>query len=93
MQQVQHRDLSAQRGACQWERNVDYKGVVAESTSAVAVAVQEIARSVPGGPVACDLVGHPRSVTLTLAGPLGGRVVVDGSGNATPVCPVSGPEC
>ncbi len=71
----------------------DYKGVVAEATSAVAVAVQELARSVPDGPVACPAMAQQRTVTLTLASPLGGRVVVDASGNATPVCPVAKPDC
>ena len=71
----------------------DYKGVVAESASAVAVAVQELARSVPEGPVACDAMAQQRTVTVTLARPLGGRVVGDAAGNARPVCPAMHPQC
>jgi hypothetical protein len=71
----------------------DYKGVVAESTSAVAVAIQELVRSVPNGPVACDAVAQLRTVTVALASPLGGRVVVDEAGNARPVCPAMHPQC
>ena len=79
----------ASTGVC----GADYAPVTAESSAAVAVAVQEIARSVPNGPVVCDLVGHARSLTITLAAPLGGRVVVDAEGNAAPVCPTFKPEC
>jgi len=65
----------------------DYTGVVAESPHAVAVAVQSNPGRVQGGPVACDLVGHMRSVTVQLASPLGGRVLVDASGAAVEACP------
>jgi hypothetical protein len=71
----------------------DYKGVVAESSSAVAVALQTIPHASPGAPFACDAMAQQRSVTLTLASPLGGRVVIDVSGNATPVCPAAKPGC
>ena len=65
----------------------DYTGVVAESPHAVAVAVQSNPGRVQGGPVACDLVGHLRSVTVRLANPLGGRVLVDASGAVVDACP------
>ena len=65
----------------------DYTGVVAESPHAVAVAVQSNPGRPQGGPVSCDLVGHMRSVTVQLASPLGGRVLVDASGAAVEACP------
>jgi hypothetical protein len=64
----------------------DYKGVVAESSTAVAVAVQEISHAGPDD-VACPAIAQERSVTVILASPLGGRVVVDASGDAVTVCP------
>jgi len=71
---------------------VAYKPVPAESATAVAVAVQ--AGTLPAkcnGP--SDAVGHSRTVAVALASPLGGRVVLDASGNFAPVCPVSKPDC
>lgn len=65
----------------------DYTGVVAESSHAVAVAVQSNPGRPQAGPIACDLVGHMRSVTVQLASPLGGRVLVDASGAAVETCP------
>ncbi len=65
----------------------DYTGVVAESPHAVAVAVQSNPGRPQAGPIACDLVGHIRSVTVQLASPLGGRVLVDASGAAVEACP------
>lgn len=70
-------------GAC----GADYKGVVAESATAVAVALQEISHTTPGSQIACPAIAQERSVTVTLANPLGGRVVVDAAGNAVSVCP------
>ena len=64
----------------------DYKGVVAESSTAVAIALQTYPHAAPNEPVACDLVAEERSVTVTLVSPLGGRVVVDAEGNAATVC-------
>ena len=64
----------------------DYKGVVAESSAAVAVAVQEISHAGPND-IACPAIAQERSVTVILASPLGGRVVVDASGDAVTVCP------
>jgi len=67
-------------------RAEDYTGVVAESPHAVAVAVQSNPGRVQGGPVA--LTGRAqRSVTVQLASPLGGRVLVDASGAAVEACP------
>lgn len=71
----------------------DYRGVVAESQAAVAIAVQTISHAPPGQPIACDQMAASRSVTVTLASPLGGRVVLDDSGNAMPVCPIAKPSC
>lgn len=69
-------------GAC----GADYKGVVAESSSAVAVAMQTIPHAAPNENVACPAIAQERVVTVTLASPLGGRVFVDSNGYAVPVC-------
>jgi hypothetical protein len=71
----------------------DYKGVVAESQAAVAIALQETSHGTPGQPVACNAMAQLRNVIVPLAQPLGGRVVVDGSGTVTWVCPSSKPDC
>jgi hypothetical protein len=71
----------------------DYRGVIAESDAAVAIAVQTISHAQPGQPIACDLVAAVRSVTVTLATTLGGRVVLDDGSNAMPVCPSTKPAC
>jgi hypothetical protein len=63
----------------------NYTGVVAESTHAVAVATQATPGRVQGGPNACPAIGAIRTVTVQLASPLGGRVVVDASGAVVPV--------
>ncbi len=65
----------------------DYTGVIAESTQAVAVAVQSNPGRPEGGAVTCDLFSHIRAVTVQMASPLGSRVVVDASGSAVSVCP------
>lgn len=65
----------------------DYSAVVAESTHAVAVAIQSFPGRSQAGPVACDAVGYLRNVTVALTSPVGGRVVVDASGGAMAVCP------
>jgi hypothetical protein len=67
--------------------------VIAESDAAVAIAVQTISHAQPGQPIACDLVAAVRSVTVTLATTLGGRVVLDDGSNAMPVCPSTKPAC
>jgi len=71
----------------------DYRGVVAESQTAVAVALQETPHSAPGAHIACDAIAQIRHVDVSLASPLGGRVVLDASGNFAPVCPVAKPDC
>ncbi|MEP6752096.1 MAG: hypothetical protein ABI959_05060 [Candidatus Dormiibacterota bacterium] len=71
----------------------EYKGVVAESKGAVAVALQETPHAQPGQPVACDAMAQQRTVVVVLAQPLGGRVVVDSTGNVNPVCPSTKPDC
>ena len=71
----------------------DYRAVVAESQAAVAIAVQTISHAQPGAPVVCNLMAVSRSVTVTLASPLGGRVVLDETGNVTSVCPIAKPSC
>jgi hypothetical protein len=67
----------------------DYRGLVAESRSAVAVAVQAIPHASPGAPVACPAIAQIRSITVKLTSPLGGRVVVDSSSAAVTVCPAA----
>jgi hypothetical protein len=65
----------------------DYAGVVAESNSAVAVALQMFPHAAPAEPIACDAMAQERTITITLARPLGGRVVADETGLAVAVCP------
>ena len=71
----------------------DYRGVVAESGTAVAVALQETPHSAPNANIACEAIAQIRHVDVSLASPLGGRVVLDASGNFAPVCPVAKPDC
>jgi hypothetical protein len=59
----------------------DYTAEVAESATAVAVAIHAIPQTATTtGPEFCTDVGYDRQVTVTLAAPLGGRVLVDDSG-------------
>lgn len=63
-----------------------YSATQAASRAAVAVAVKEHAHG--DGSVACAAVGYMRQVTVVLAAPLGGRVLVDtASGVAVTVLP------
>lgn len=71
----------------------DYRGVVAESRTAVAVALQKTPHSAPNANIACETIAQIRHVDVSLASPLGGRVVLDSSGNFAPVCPVAKPDC
>jgi hypothetical protein len=65
--------------------SASYSATQVASRAAVAVAVKEHAH---GGTVACAAVGYPRRVTVALAAPLGGRVLVDAaSGVAVAVLP------
>jgi hypothetical protein len=66
----------------------DYAAAAAESDSAVAVAISW--RIHGGAGATCTLEGHFRSVTVHLAKPLGGRVVIDAKGNVGGVCPETG---
>jgi hypothetical protein len=61
-----------------------YRAGVAESATAVAVAIETIPSSPPVG-TACTVIAYSRTVTVILSRPLGGRVVVDASGHAIPV--------
>ena len=71
---------------------VHYQPLVAESQSAVAVAVQAApSTSACNGP--SDAVGYLRTMYVSLAGPLGGRVVLDATGNLATVCPAIKPDC
>src|SRR4029077_4921423 len=55
----------------------EYRASVAESENAVAVGIQMIPNASPADMVACPAIAQERSVTVALASPLGGRVVVD----------------
>jgi hypothetical protein len=68
----------------------DYVASAAESDTAVAVAVKAIPHQ--SGDGICDAVGYPRTVTVRLAQPLGGRVLLDAGGRPLVVCPETG-EC
>jgi len=71
------------------ECDAGYRSAVAESPSAVAVAVQAIAKE---GVTYCSAVGYARSIRVTLASPLGGRVLLTAHGYPAVVCPeVSAP--
>jgi len=74
---------SAASGPC----GADYKGAVAESSHAVAVDIKAYPLQTANGSTACDLVGHGRSVEVTLTAPLGGRVLIDAIGAALVACP------
>ena len=78
---------SVSTGPC----GADYRGVVAESQAAVAVAMQETSHSTDPN-IVCPAVAEPRDVDVPLASPLGGRVLLDGSGNILPVCPIGQPD-
>lgn len=72
-------------GACTSE----YEGTAAESASAVAVAIRELPPAQPRPTdLACTEIAQLRSVTVTLARPVGARVVIDTQAQATPVCPM-----
>jgi hypothetical protein len=70
--------------------SAEYTGAVAESSTAVAIAIKEIRHDVPGNG------GCPRPVLRTvsfkLGSPLAGRVVVDARSQVVTVCPVGSPE-
>jgi hypothetical protein len=64
----------------------DYTAAAAESAHAVAIAVKAYPLQ-SGGSVVCDLIGHSRSVEVTLSAPLGGRVLLDETGTPLVACP------
>jgi hypothetical protein len=56
--------------------------------------VLAIPHSAPDAHIACTAIAAFRTVTVVLAGPLGGRVVVNASGDVVSVCPEAGkPTC
>jgi hypothetical protein len=63
----------------------DYKTVLAESASAAAIALWTIPHASSGGG-ACSAIAQQRTVTVTLARPLGGRVLANSTGAAVVVC-------
>jgi hypothetical protein len=67
--------------------DANYRAVAAESMSAVAVATQLIPNQADSGTIACPAIAQARSVTVKLARPLGGRVVIGASGDVVAVCP------
>jgi hypothetical protein len=70
----------------------DYRGVVAESKTAAAIALQEIPHQ-DSDQSNCQGISELRYVHVSLASPLGGRLLLDASGNLVPVCPTAKPDC
>lgn len=64
----------------------DYKSVIAESVSAAAIALWAIPHATSNGPAACPAIAEQRTLTVTLASPLGARVLADSAGAAVAVC-------
>jgi hypothetical protein len=69
-------------GAC----GADYTAAAAESDTAVAVAVKMIPHAA-SGQVICPAIAQGRTVTVHLAAPLGGRVLVGENGDVGVACP------
>ncbi|HKE50527.1 MAG TPA: hypothetical protein VKE25_03360 [Actinomycetes bacterium] len=84
-------------GAC----TLEYEAVVAESETAVAITIRPLPAATPSPTdMKCATIAEVRTVTVALAGVLGGRVVVDRAGALAPVCPAgkvrtdgAGPRC
>lgn len=72
------------------ECDASYQSAVAESPSAVAVAVHATWKE---GVNYCSAVGIERSIRVTLASPLGGRVLLTASGDPAVVCPEATRSC
>ena len=71
---------------------LSYKASVAESPTAVVVTLTGVSNSPPATSLVCPAVatgGEP--VTVAIAAPLGGRVVVDPSAAVVPICPDARP--
>jgi hypothetical protein len=66
------------------ECDAGYQSAVAESRAAVAVAVKATPKYGPDQ--ACSAVGILRSIKVTLASPLGGRVLLTAAGDPAVVC-------
>ena len=63
----------------------DYKAVLAESGSAAAIALWTMPHASSGGG-ACPAIAEQRTVAVTLASALGGRVLANSTGVAVTVC-------
>jgi len=63
-----------------------YTAAVAESDTAVAVAVRQFSHATPGAPALCDLVYRVGYITVTLNVPLGDRVLLDEQGKPGAAC-------
>jgi len=72
------------------ECDASYQTAVAESASSVAVAVHATWKE---GANVCDARGISRSIRVTLASPLGGRVLLTASGDPAVVCPEAIRSC
>jgi hypothetical protein len=59
----------------------------------VAIALQELPHAQSGQLVACPAVAQQRTLVVPLTQALGGRVVVDATGNVIQVCPSTKPAC
>jgi hypothetical protein len=71
--------------------DANYTAVVAESTTAVAVATQVVPNQAQSDTVVCPAIAQARSVKVTLKRPLGGRILVNASGSVVAVCPANMP--
>jgi hypothetical protein len=71
--------------------DINYKAFVAESTTAVALTLEEIPPSPLTTPVTCAAASYAPTLKVALATPLGGRVVIDAAGAAISVCPEARP--
>jgi hypothetical protein len=69
----------------------DLSASAAESDTAVAAVIASRFHTPPAGG-GCTLEGHFRTVTVRLSRPLGGRVLVDATGDASAVC-LEGTTC
>ena len=57
----------------------DYRAQVSETLDRVYIRLRELPHAGPQGGVACPAIAQLRTVTVTLAAPLGSRAVVDGA--------------
>lgn len=80
--------VNAEPGPC----GSDYSAAVAESDTAVAVAIKSTPHVSSGNAVVCPAVAHVSYFSVPLRSPLGGRVLLDEKGTVGGVCPDNG-EC